>query len=393
MQHAGRPDRDDDRRSLVPQPAQGTGIAVRRRDETPHPVAAWVVRRTPRRLRPGVELVVRTVADALDDRVVGLSAEIAFFTILALPPLLLTVVAALGYLPGDQGQAFVEGVSAAARRVFTTDTVDDLIRPILEEVVTGERIGVLSGAFAIAVFSASRALRVVLTSVTIAYDLEEQRPSWAQRLYGLATTLGLLVIVPILLPLLLAGPDLGQELTMYAVVPAVTAVIWPYIYWLGVGVGAVLGVAGLYHLAAPWWTPFRRDLPGAVLAVGVWLATSAGLRTYAEQALIGREVFQVIAGPLVLLLWLYMLAFGVVVGAELNAELERMWPSPEQRRAPPGDRLRDRLLASPAAARLERTLPEALSGSLDRVRSGDATPTNHSSDRGTRDDTTPDPSG
>lgn len=346
-----------------------------RPDQPHHPLAAWVVRRTPEPVRPAVELLVRVVTDALNDRVIGLAAEIAFFAILSLPPLLLTVVAALGYLPGDQSQAFVEGVSAASRRVFTPDTVDTLIRPILEEVVTGERIGVLSGAFAIAVFSASRAVRVVLTAVTIAYDLESRRASWAQRVYGLLATLALLVIVPILLPLLLAGPDLGQELTRaYEFVPPVTADIWPYAYWAGIGIGAVLGVAGLYHLAAPWWTPFRRDLPGAMLAVAVWLGSSAGLRVYAEQALIGREVFSVIAGPLVLLVWLYLLAFGVILGAEVNAELERMWPSPEHRRAPPGQRLRKRLLSSPTAARLEESLPDVLTGALGRDTTDGGTP-------------------
>ena len=219
---------------------------------------------------------MRTVSDALDDRAIGLSAEVAFFAILSLPPLLLTVVAALGYLPGDQSQAFVDGVSAAALRIFTTDTVDTLIRPILRDVVAGERVGILSGAFAVAVFSASRAVRVVLTSVTIAYDLESRRPSWAQRVYGLAATLALLVVVPILLPLLLAGPDLGRELARsYSWVPPVTATIWPYGYWVGIGLGAVLAVAGLYHLAAPWWTPFRRDLPGAALASACgWPAAS-----------------------------------------------------------------------------------------------------------------------
>ncbi len=304
-------------------------------------MAAWVLQRTPKPLRPAVELMARTVTDALNDRVIGLSAEVAFFTILSLPPLLLTVVAALGYLPGDQSQAFVEGVSAASRRVFTTDTVEQLIRPILEEVVEGERIGVLSGAFAVAVFSASRAVRVVLTAVTIAYDLESRRPSWAQRIYGLLATLSLLIVVPILLPLLLAGPDLGQQLTRaYDFVPAVTADVWPYAYWLGLGVGAVLGVAGLYHLAAPWWTPFRRDLPGAVLAVGVWMASSAGLQVYAERALIGREVFSVIAGPLVLMVWLYLLAFGVILGAEVRARahvaLARASPCAARRPAPQG---------------------------------------------------------
>ena len=62
-----------------------------------------------------------------------------------------------------------------------------------------------------------------------------------------------------------------------------------------------------------------------------------------------------------LLVWLYTLAFGVILGAELNAELERMWPSPEQQRAPRSERLRRRVLESSAGSaakeRIEQTLP------------------------------------
>ena len=295
----------------------------------------------------------------MDDRVIGLSAEVAFFSILSLPPLLLTVVAALGFVPGDQTEVFVEGLVAASLRVFSETTVQQVVEPTLTSVVESERIDVLSIAFAVAVFSASRAVRVVLTAVTIAYDLEADRPSWAQRLYGLLTTLALLVVVPVVLPLLLAGPDLGAQLTGYALVPAVTADLWPWVYWGGIGLGAVVGVAGIYHLAAPWWTPFRRDVPGAVLAVLVWLGASQGLRTYAKQSVIGNEeVFGLLAGPLVMLVWLYVMAFGVILGAELNAELERLWPSPEQQRAPASERLSQRLLASPAANKLRDTLPD-----------------------------------
>lgn len=329
-----------------------------RTERSDHPVAAWLVERTPKPLRRPVELLARTVIDALDDRVVGLSAEVAFFAILSIPPLLLTVVAALGFVPGDQTDTFVEGLVAASLRVFTIDTVEAVIQPTLLAVVESERIDVLSVAFLVAVFSASRAVRVVLTAVTIAYDLESQRPSWAQRIYGLLTTLLLLIVVPVILPLLLAGPDLGAQLTDYAFVPMFAADLWPWLYWAGIGLGAVLGVAGVYHLAAPWWTPFRRDLPGAVLAVLIWLGSSAGLRTYAEQSLIGSEIFGLLAGPLVLLVWLYLMAFGVILGAELNAELERIWPSPEQQRAPAHERLSRRLLASPAATRLRDTLPD-----------------------------------
>lgn len=346
-------------------------MAPRTLDPPEHPAAAWVVRRTPERIRPAVALVVRTVRDAIDDRVVGLSAEVAFFAILAVPPLLLTIVAALGFVPGDQTTAFVDGMVAASLRVFTEATVDQVIRPVLESVVESERIDVLSFAFAVAVFSASRAVRVIFTAVTIAYDLETERPSWAQRIWGLLVTLVLLVVVPIMLPLLLAGPDLGLQLAAgSAAIPLWVADLWPYGYWLGIGLGTVLAVTGLYQLAAPWWTPFRRDLPGAFLAVGIWLAASRGLRAYAEQAAIGGEVFQLLAGPIVLLIWLYLLAFGVILGAELNAELERMFPSPEQQRAPASERLRQRLLDTEAGHRLK----EARTELLDRVSTAEGEP-------------------
>jgi membrane protein len=81
-------------------------------------------------------------------------------------------------------------------------------------------------------------------------------------------------------------------------------------------------------------------------------------------------VFQVIAGPLVLLVWLYLLAFGVILGAELNAELERMWPSPEQRQAPRGQRLRQRLLDTPAGAAAAARIEERLPDIVQRARNG-----------------------
>ena len=330
-------------------------------DETPaRRLAAWTVERAPRRVRPAVELLASTLIDASEDRAVGLAAEIAFFSILSIPPLLLAIVAALGYLPGDQTDEFVRGLVGASSRVFTLNTVSEIIEPTLRAVVDRPRSDVVSIGFAVAVFSASRAVRVVLTAVSIAYDLEGQRPTWAQRLYGLVATIGLLVTVPLLLPLLLAGPGLGNRLVDAGTVPSLVGDLWALVYWLGVAMGAVLAVAGIYHVAAPWWTPFRRDLPGAVLAVGISVGVSAGLRSYTTRAVIGNEVFQLLAGPLVLLIWLYLIALGVILGAELNAELERMWPSPEQQRAPVTERLHKRLLSSSAATRVEALVPDAV---------------------------------
>jgi membrane protein len=85
-------------------------------------------------------------------------------------------------------------------------------------------------------------------------------------------------------------------------------------------------MATLYHVAPNWETPWRRDLPGALLAAVAWLAAAFGLRAYVGTVL-EEGVFGSLAAPIVLMLWLYVSAVALLVGAELNAELERMWPS------------------------------------------------------------------
>ena len=294
----------------------------------------------PEPARGPARLLARTAVDSVDDRIVGLSAEVAFFAILSLPPLLLTVVAALGYLPGNQSSEFVAALIRAAGQIFTRATVTEVIAPIITDLVESPRTDVLSIGFALAVLSASRAVRVMLTAVSIAYDLDGVRPGLRQRVVALLLTLALFVVVPVVVPLLLAGPDFGLALARSEFVPGVLADLWPLVYWAGVGGVGVLTVAVIHHVAAPWWTPFRRDLPGAVLAVVIWVVASAGLRYFTRTVFADGEIYGILAGPLALLVWLYVLAFGVLVGGELNAELERLYPSPEQRGAPASERLR-----------------------------------------------------
>jgi membrane protein len=348
-------------------------VGVRRpRGELP-PLAERSIRALPRAFRRPAEVVARTTTDAVDDRIVGLAAEVAFFAILSLPPLLLTIVGALGFIPGDQAAEFVEALVGASDRIFTPGTVQDFIEPTIRSLVDAPRPDVVSLGFVVSLLSASRAVRVVLVAVAIAYD-DDYRPTLLQRVAAVLFTLGLFIIVPIVIPLLLAGPGLGATLASNAAVPASFEDVWPLLYWTGVGILGVLVVALVYHLAAPSWTAFRRDLPGAFLAIGIWVASSAGLRLYTRNAIAGRtdEIYSILAGPLALLLWLYVLALGVLLGGELNAELERVYPSPEHRRIPPGGRMRRVWSNSGAAERANSLRDRVTSTVLD-----DASSTKH----------------
>lgn len=186
----------------------------------------------------------------------------------------------------------------------------------------------LSLGFVLTVLSASRALRVTTVAITIAYDLEDDRPGWQSFLYGVGFTVAALVVVVVAGPLIVAGPEVGAFLVDRFGAPATVASVWRVAYWPAAAVVATLLLSVLYHVAAPWSTPWRRDVPGAVLAMVITLLGSVGLRVYAGRAIDG-ALLGSLAAPIVVLLWLYVLSFAVLLGAELNAELERYRPTGE----------------------------------------------------------------
>ena len=99
-----------------------------------------------------------------------------------------------------------------------------------------------------------------------------------------------------------------------------------------------MALTWLYQVAPSWRTPWRRDLPGAVLAVGLWLLAGFGLRIYTSTfaTFTQGSTYAGLAAPLVLLLWVYVTAFALLLGAELNAEIEKAWPTID--RTPPDNK-------------------------------------------------------
>ena len=92
-------------------------------------------------------------------------------------------------------------------------------------------------------------------------------------------------------------------------------------------------LATLYHRAVPVRTPWRRALPGAVVAVLVWLVGSIFLRAWLVFAFRKTATYGPLSAPVAVLLFLYLTALAILFGAELNAEIDRLWPRPETERA------------------------------------------------------------
>ncbi|WP_234904212.1 YihY/virulence factor BrkB family protein [Mycolicibacterium frederiksbergense] len=283
--------------------------------------------RLPRPARQACTLIVRTGRNSLADRVPGLAAEAALFTLISLPALLLAIIGSLGFVAaalGPEGTAELRTLVLGIPGSFLSDRTYDSYEQSVDAVLAGTHGGVVSLGVVVSVWTGSRAVNRYLETMTIAYGLAP-RPAWRRRLLALCLTVGALLGAVAVLPPLVLGPDLVRWL-MPDTAADTTLRMLNALFWPAVALLALAGLATIYHVGVPWRTPWRRDLPGAVLAMALWLMASAALRGYLALTVQNDAVFGQLAVPIAVVLWLYITAFAVLLGAEFNAEIERMWP-------------------------------------------------------------------
>jgi membrane protein len=289
------------------------------------------VRRLLRGVRHLPYLLRRTVAHAWRDRVLGLSAEAAFWQLLSLPSLFLALVATLGYVSRWFGRPTVDRTEAQLEstlsHAFSNQVVDQVIGPMLHEVLNGGRADVISIGFVLALWAGSSATATFVNTITIAYGMRDLRGPVRSRLLALWLFLGSVLIGVVVLPMLVLGPTLLTRAFPKRVQPTVSSLISTG-YYPVVVVLLLLGLTTLFHLAPPRRLPWHRGMPGAILAIAVFLAGSVALRSYIRFILDHNHAYGTLAAPIAALLFFFVLALGVLLGAEFNAAIEHLSPTP-----------------------------------------------------------------
>ena len=257
-------------------------------------------------------------------RVTGLAAEAAFFTVLSLPPLIFGLAGAIGFVTGSLDVLTLanlqQQVLTLARRVLTTSAVNTVIAPTVADVLSGGRAGVISLGFVLALWSGSRSLNVFVDTITIMYGLGGHRGLLRTRLLSFGLYVLLLLIGVVLIPLVLIGPGLVDR-----VLPDRLGVVGD-LYWPVVLLGSAVFLAVIYHFSIPVRTRIRTGLPGAALALVIWVAGSAALRLALNASGASTTIYGPLAAPIAVLIWLYLVSAAVLVGAALNAAVDDLWP-------------------------------------------------------------------
>jgi membrane protein len=281
-----------------------------------------------------VSVLRSTVAKAWDDRVLGLSAEAAFWQLLSLAPLFLGLLGSIGYLSGFLGATTInqveESLLDASRRAFAPSVVDQIITPTIDEVLRRGRADVVSFGFLIALWAGSSATATFVNTVTIAYGMRDLRGAVQSRLLALGLYLLTVVIGIVLLPVMVIGPGRLVRFFPRSAQGDVETIIQTT-YWPLVAVLLLVGLVTFYHLAPPRRLPWRRGLPGAALAALVFVGGTFGLREYINFVVGSGLTYGALAAPIGALLFFYILALAVLLGAEFNATIEQTWPTRTRR--------------------------------------------------------------
>lgn len=284
-----------------------------------------------------------TLGKAWDDDIFSHSAQAAFWQALSLPPLFLALLGSLGYVGGWFGPETVQLVDNAiievARRVFTPDVVDQIIAPTANDILNQGRADVVSVGFVVSLWAGSSAVASIVDSITHAHDQKLVRhPVW-QRIFSLLVYLFALVIAVFTLPLLVLGPDLLPRVLPESWRPVAAEVIQST-YYPVTGLLLVAVLTTLYKVALPHSLPWWRLLPGALLAMVVFIASTSGLRLYIAVLTASGYTYGALATPIAFLLFAFLLGLSIVLGAHFNHALEVVWPSRGERAERRSDRLR-----------------------------------------------------
>jgi membrane protein len=264
-----------------------------------------------------VTVLKRSFQGFLADDAMGLSAQVAFSSLLAFFPAVVFLVGLLDLLGA------YEALKDFLAPVAPGDVIDT-IETLQRDTSTGTSVVAFLVGAAAAVWAASGAMNAVIKAVNRAYDRVETRPFWRTRLIAIFLVALTGVVLAGLLLLIVFGGPLGNAIAGKAGLGGAFDLLWGVLRWPIAFLAILLFFALVYYLAPNldirawhWITP------GSLVGSLLWLALSALFALYTSFSDSYSKTYGALASGIVLLLWLNYSAFALLFGAELNSELER----------------------------------------------------------------------
>jgi membrane protein len=302
------------------------------------------------------ELLKRTAKETNADDCLGLAAQLAYYFFLALFPAVLFLLALASFFPLA---TFVDDIIRVLQPIAPADVLT-FLEEQLRRLSNADSGGILTIGILGAVWSSSAAVVAIIGSLNRAYDIEEGRPWWKVRLTAIALTVALAFFILISFTLVVAGPTIAEYLASWFGFGAVFEWTWKILQWPLAFVMVSTAIGLVYYYAPDADQDWVWITPGAVLATLLWVVVSLVFKFYAANFTDYNATYGAIGGVIVLMLWFYISGLAILIGAELNAEIEHASPyGKDLGEKAPGERKK----IGRAAARLYKERIERLSRS------------------------------
>ena len=266
-------------------------------------------------------VVKRTLREYRADDLGDLAAALTYYAVLAIFPMLIVLVSLLGLLGQSVTQPLIDNLAkvapGAARQIFTS-----AVHNIQANQGTAGVLFVVGLAGAL--WSASGYIAAFMRASNVIWDVEEGRPIWRTIPLRLAVTLVTVLLLTFsALAVVLTG-GLARQLGKVIGAGSTAVTVWDIAKWPVLLIIVAVILAILYYTAPNVRQPgFRWVTPGGVLAVVLWVVASAAFALYVANFSSYNKTYGALASVIVFLVWLWITNLVILLGAELNAEIER----------------------------------------------------------------------
>lgn len=264
--------------------------------------------------------LVQTYEDVVRNHTLQMAAALSYFFVLSLFPALIFLSAIAAYLPVPN--LFGQALGFMSR--FVPPDSMGLVRRVISDVITPNRGAFLSFGLLGTLWAASGGFSAAIEALNIAYEVQDDRPFWKTRPLAVALALIIGGLLLLALAVMIVGPGFGEWLAARVHLSSLFVLMWPYIHWSVAIAFTILAVEVLYFLAPNVKQRFLATLPGAILAVGCWIALSYALGIYFRHFADFNKTYGTMGAAIALMVWLYWTGFAMLVGAELNSELSKV---------------------------------------------------------------------
>jgi membrane protein len=265
------------------------------------------------------DVLLRVKAEAKEDDVSLLGGGVAFFALLALVPALVAIVSIYGLFASESTVVRQVGDVLGA----APQEVRELVTTQLRSIVSGSKAGVSVAAalgIVVALWSASSGMGHLIGAINLAYDEHDDRGFVRVRAISLALTLGAVLFLVVAFGTIAVLPAALAKTGLDVAGRVVVGVL----RWVVLLLGMMVGLSVLYRYGADRSDPkWSWASPGAVVATVAWILVSLLFSLYTANFGNYNETYGTLAGIVVVMLWLYLTAVVIILGAELNAEIER----------------------------------------------------------------------